>query len=119
MLFPVLQRLGVRIANEVLMYFRSQKKNAGELSLSDTIESDGDGEGLSLWDTLAEESDLTEDVSRKELHLQAVKSVDTLLQPREAEIIRMRYGLTGKEPLTQRETAQAMGISRSYVSGRG
>ena len=104
------------IENEVLMYFRSRKKSAGEMSLSDSIESDGDGSGLSLMDLLAEEDDLFENVSMSELQKQVRTCVDTALEPREAEIIRLRYGLGGHEPLTQREAADRCGISRSYVS---
>ena len=99
------------------MFFRSQKKSAGDLSLSDSIDSDGDGNSLSLIDVLADESDLLENISVSELCAQARKSVDTALDAREAEIIRLRYGLDGdRKPLTQREVAATTGISRSYVS---
>ena len=104
------------IENEVLMYFRSQRKSAGDLSLSDSIEDDGDGGSLSIQDVLAEESDLLENVSTAELRQQVTEKVDAVLEPREAEIIRVRYGLGGREPLTQREAAEKCGISRSYVS---
>ena len=105
------------IENEVLMFFRSQRKSAGDLSLSDSIEGDGDGNSLSLMDVLAEEDDMFENVSMAELRRQVRHCVDTVLEPREAEIIRMRYGLdkTGR-PMTQREVAAKSGISRSYVS---
>ena len=106
------------IENEVLMYFRSQRKSAGDLSLSDSIEDDGDGGSLSIQDVLAEESDLLENVSTAELRQQVTEKVDAVLEPREAEIIRVRYGLGGREPLTQREAAEKCGISRSYVSRR-
>ena len=104
------------IENEVLMFFRSQKKSAGELSLSDSIEGDGDGDSLSIEDVLAEEDNLLENVSLAELRQQVTEKVATVLSPREAEIIRARYGLGGREPLTQREVAERCGISRSYVS---
>ena len=104
------------IENEVLMFFRSQKKSAGELSLSDSIEADGDGGSLSIEDVLAEEDDLLENVSLAELRKQAVENVERVLEPREAEIIRLRYGLGGQKALTQREVAEHCGISRSYVS---
>ncbi|MBR1659940.1 MAG: RNA polymerase sporulation sigma factor SigK [Oscillospiraceae bacterium] len=104
------------IENEVLMYFRSQKKSASDLSLSDSVDSDGEGNSLSIVDVLAEESDLLEELSTAELGQQARHYVDTLLEPREAEVIRLRYGLNGSKPLTQRETAAAVGISRSYIS---
>ena len=102
--------------NAGLMFFRSQKKSAGDLSLSDSIDTDGDGNSLSLIDVLAEETDMLENVSVAELCRQAREYVDTVLEPREAEIIRMRYGLNGTKPLTQREVATRSGISRSYVS---
>ena len=98
------------------MFFRSQKKSAGDLSLSDSIDTDGDGNSLSLIDVLAEETDMLENVSVAELCRQAREYVDTVLEPREAEIIRMRYGLNGTKALTQREVATRSGISRSYVS---
>ena len=101
------------------MYFRSQKKTAADLSLSDSIDSDGEGNSLSLIDVLAEESDLLENISTAELGQQARTYVDTVLDTREAKVIRMRYGLEGKKPMTQREVAAASGISRSYVSVRG
>ena len=105
------------IENEVLMYFRSQKKSAGDLSLSESIESDGDGNSLSLMDVLAEEDDMLENVSMSEMQLQVRSCVETKLEPREAEIIRLRYGLgRSSGPLTQREVAEKCGISRSYVS---
>lgn len=105
------------IENEVLMFFRSQRKSAGDLSLSDSIEGDGDGNSLSLMDVLAEEDDMFENVSMAELRRQVRHCVDTVLEPREADIIRMRYGLeNGGRPLTQREVAAKSGISRSYVS---
>lgn len=106
------------IENEVLMYFRSQKKSAGDLSLSESLESDGDGSSLSLIDVLAEEDDMFENVSMSEMQRQVRVCVDTVLTAREAEIIRLRYGLNGGTPLPQREVAKRCGISRSYVSRR-
>ena len=99
------------------MFFRSQKKGGGELSLSEQLEADGDGDGLSLLDTLADETDMAEEIGTSELCRQMLRCVDTVLDTREAEIIRMRYGLSGeKQALTQREVAERTGISRSYVS---
>ena len=69
------------VENEVLMYFRSQKKSAGDLSLSDSLEGDGDGNSLSLLDVLTEESDLLENVSRAELCRQAREYSETRLDP--------------------------------------
>ena len=106
------------IENEVLMYFRSQRKSASDLSLSDSIESDREGNALSIQDVLAEEDDMFDAVSTAEMRTQVRKSVDTALDAREAALIRARYGLDGAPPLTQRETAAKLGISRSYVSRR-
>lgn len=104
------------IENEVLMHFRSLKKSAGDLSLSDSIDTDGDGNSLSLMDVLAHEDDMLENISAEETRQNLRTYVDTLLDEREAQIIRLRYGLDGKAPLTQRDAAQICGISRSYVS---
>ena len=104
------------IENEVLMFFRSQRKSAGDLSLSDSIESDREGNALSIQDVLAEEDDMFDAVSASEMRAQVRQSVDTALDARESELVRARYGLDGAPPLTQRETAAKLGISRSYVS---
>ena len=104
------------IENEILMFFRSTKKSAGDLSLSDSIDSDGEGNSLSLIDVLADEDDMFDRLSAGEMSTNVRRYVDTLLDEREARIIYLRYGLDGKEPLTQRETADKCGISRSYVS---
>lgn len=106
------------IENEVLMFFRSQRKSAQDLSLSDQLESDREGNTLSIGDVLAEDDDMFERVSSEELRQQVRALVDAALDAREAEIIRARYGLGGGRPMTQRETAQRLGISRSYVSRR-
>ena len=105
-----------RIANEVLMHFRSQKKSAGDLSLSDSIDLDGDGNSLSLMDVLSQEDEMLERVGDDELCAQVRRYVDTVLDDREARIIRLRYGLDTGVPKTQRETADILHISRSYVS---
>ena len=104
------------IENEVLMYFRSQKKNAGNISLSEALETDGDGNALSLMDVLCDETDLVEQLGARELCLGLRRCVEQTLSPREQQILTARYGLDGNPPKTQRETAQLCGISRSYVS---
>ena len=104
------------IENEVLMHFRSRKKSAGETSLSEAIDSDGDGSELSLLDTLCDESDMAEELSDRELCSALPKLVAEALTPRERKILTLRYGLGGGTPLTQRRTAELCGISRSYVS---
>ena len=104
------------IENEILMFFRSSRKSAGDVSLSDTIETDGDGNSLSLMDILCTEDDMLDSISAKESYTQLRSCVETALTPREAEIITLRYGLSGNPPQPQREVAKLFGISRSYVS---
>ena len=104
------------IQNEILMYFRSQKKLAAEVSLSETIDIDRDGNPLTYMDVISSEDNLVEDVERN-LCIQKVKCfIKTVLNSRERQVISMRYGLDGKKPLTQKETSERLGISRSYVS---
>ncbi len=115
---------GVRLAtyasrcceNEILMHFRSMKKTAGDVSLSDAIDTDSDGNSLSLMDVLAQDEELSDVVGNFEICRKLHEYVDTALSEREARIIKIRYGLGSLEPKTQRETAQLLGISRSYVS---
>ena len=115
---------GVRLAtyaarcveNEILMYFRSLKKSSGDISLSEALDTDSEGNSLSLMDVLSEPDDMAERVSLKEPCIRLRECVSTALEPREAEVIRLRYGLDGREALTQRDTAARLGISRSYVS---
>ncbi len=115
---------GVRLAtyasrcceNEILMYFRSQKKTAGDVSLSDAIDTDADGNSLSLMDIISQDEELSDRIGNFEICGKLRGYVDTVLTEREAKIIKMRYGLNDMKPLTQRETAELCGISRSYVS---
>ena len=104
------------IENEILMYFRSQKKSAGDLSLSEALDVDGEGNGLYVMDVLSQEDDLAEQVGSRELCRSLRALIDRCLDEREAQIIRLRYGLGGGEPRTQWETARVCGISRSYVA---
>ena len=104
------------IENEILMHFRSRKKSAGDVSLSDALDVDGDGSGLSIMDVVAQEDDMAERIGNAELCQELLRSIETSLTKREARIIRLRYGLDGAAPMTQTETAQLCGISRSYVS---
>ena len=104
------------IENEILMYFRGQKKSANDVSLSGTLDGETEGEGLSILDTIADDADMLEDLARQESISRVRSSVDRVLSGREAEVIRLRYGLGGCEPLTQREVAAKLNISRSYVS---
>ena len=106
------------IENEILMFFRSQKKLQAEVSLSDTLETDKDGNNLFLMDVMGVEDTMLEDLDTRESHIRVRQLVEECLTEREADIIRQRYGLGGRTPKTQRELAAAYGISRSYVSRR-
>lgn len=104
------------VENELLMYFRSRRKQSGDISLSEELNVDGDGNSLSMMDVVADESDMTENLLESELISRLHRAVETGLGKREAEIVRLRYGLGGRAPMTQQETAEQCGISRSYVS---
>lgn len=104
------------IENEILMHFRSVRRTAGEVSLSDSIDSDGDGGGLSLMDMIYVDDDMLEGISSSETVRQLREFVERELTEREAKIIKLRYGLEGVSPRTQREIAAMCGISRSYIS---
>ena len=104
------------IENEILMYFRSQRKLQGEVSLSDTIETDGSGDSLYLLDVVGTDDTMLSDLQDKENCLMVRRAVQECLTEREADIIRRRYGLDGFTPQTQRQVAAHYGISRSYVS---
>ncbi len=104
------------IENEILMYFRSLKKTAGDLSLSDSIDTDKDGNSLSLMEVISVEDDMLENLSARDTFAQLFTYIDDVLTFREAKIIAMRYGLDNTVPKTQREIAAICGISRSYVS---
>ena len=106
----------VRIANEILMHFRAQRKLQGEVSLTDTLEAAGDGGTLSLMDVIAVDDTMLEDLGTRDACVKVRRCVQTCLTPRERIIITMRYGLDNQVPRTQREIAAQCGISRSYVS---
>ena len=111
-----LKVVGGRIANEILMHFRSRKKTAQDVSLSDFIETGTDGAALSLMDVVAEDCDLLEQVVNRELAVQLRGAVNNCLDEQERQVIRLRYGLDGQRARKQREVAEITGISRSYVS---
>ena len=104
------------IENEILMAFRGARKSAGDVSLSEALDVEEDGGNLSILDVLAQEDDLCEQVGRAEIRSKLQRAIQTALTDREAEIIRLRYGLRGGEPQTQRQLAERFSISRSYVS---
>ena len=100
------------------MHFRAQKKLAGEVSLADSLDGDDDGSSLSLMDVICADEDLFENLSTKEMNRQLYDAMARALTPRERTILILRYGLGGRDALTQREIAAKCGISRSYVSRR-
>ena len=103
------------IENEILMYFRVRRKTAGDVSLEDPIDTDRDGNSLTLMELMSDEEDI---IGRLDLTLKAEKlrRIFGILEPREQQVLRLRYGLNNRLPLTQREVAKKLGISRSYVS---
>jgi len=104
------------VQNEILMFFRSQKRAGMEVSLNDTIDVDRDGNPLTYLDIISVEDTTAEDIDMK-IHTERIKElVDNVLSERERLIIVLRYGLMGYQPKTQREVAKHLGISRSYVS---
>ncbi len=104
------------VENEILMHFRSQKKSAQDVSLSDYIETGTDGAALSLMDVVSEDEDLLERVSQKEQLRKLCELIDRTLTKQERQVILLRYGLGNGRACRQREVAQITGISRSYVS---
>lgn len=104
------------IENEILMHFRSLRRSAGDVSLSETLDTDGEGGNLSLMDVVSVEDDILDEMGTAETVKRLRVHIAKLLDSREREILTLRYGLDGAEPLTQRETADKLGISRSYVS---
>jgi RNA polymerase sporulation-specific sigma factor len=104
------------IQNEILMFFRSKKKNMSDVSINDTIDVDKDGNPLTYLDIISVEESIENDLDMKEHIAKVKKLVDEILDDREKQIIILRYGLKGYEPRTQREVAKYLGISRSYVS---
>ena len=111
-----METLCERVANEILMYFRSQKKSAQDVSLSDYIDCGSDGAPLELMDVVAEDCDLLEKLSAREQVQQLRQAIPRCLSPCEQQVIALRYGLSGQLPKRQREVAQITGLSRSYIS---
>lgn len=104
------------VENEILMYFRARKKLQSEVSLNESIDTDRDGNSLYLMDIVGVDDTMYADLQDKDDSLLIRKLVRECLTDREAEIISLRYGLGGYAPRTQREIAEKLGISRSYVS---
>lgn len=104
------------IENEILMHFRTLKKQNSDVFFGDTIDTDKDGNPLTIEDVISDERNLAEDLEKKTQWEQVSKIIQNMEDEREKEIIILRYGLNNKKPLTQREVAQRLNISRSYVS---
>ena len=104
------------IENEILMYFRTLRKQSQEVSLSEPIDNDSEGNAISLLDVIACEDTMLEQVELSDRQQLLYRYLAEELDPREREIVFLRYGPTGRPPLPQREVAQQCGISRSYVS---
>ena len=104
------------VENEILMYFRAQRKSAQDVSLSDYIETGSDGAALSLMDVVSEDTDLLEQVTTREAIRQLRVVMAAVLTDQERQVITLRYGLDGEKPKRQREVALSCGISRSYIS---
>ena len=104
------------IENEILMYFRASKKSNQDAYISDTIDTDKDGNTLTLIDIIADDSDIAEEIETKSKVEHLRKIYNIVLDKRERQIINMRYGINGENEYTQREIAKKLGISRSYVS---
>ena len=104
------------LQNEILMYFRSRKKLSGEVSIGDAIDTDKDGNPLTYMDIICCEDTIADDLDFKMKLEKAMWAIDKLLSPRERTIIILRYGLDGNPPVPQREIAERLDISRSYVS---
>lgn len=104
------------IENEILMYFRGSKKQNGEISFDEPIDTDSEGNLLTLMDIIAVEDTIVDDIDTKNKLLKLVKIIKAMPENRDKEIIVLRYGLNGMAPLTQREVAKKLNISRSYVS---
>ena len=104
------------VENEILMHFRSQRKSASDVSLSDYIETGKDGTALSLMDVVCQDDDMFDRISSREDVRLLRQYMGEVLDDREQKVLTLRYGLAGKEPLPQREVAQQCNISRSYIS---
>ena len=107
---------GKCLQNEILMYFRSQKKTACEVSINEAIDTDKEGNPLTYGDIISVEDTIAEDLDIALRSEAAKKVILSRLDARARKIICMRYGLFGRDALTQREVAERMGSSRSYVS---
>ena len=104
------------IENEILMHFRNAKKSAQDISLNETIDTDMDGNPLTLLDIMAVDDNIIDTLDLKFNSRKLGQYINEELDEREKKIIILRYGLDGNEPMTQKNVAKLLNISRSYVS---
>ncbi len=104
------------VENEILMHFRNIKKTASDISINEALDSDKDGNTLTIMDTVSDEDSIIDNLDLKMNIEKLYKFIENNLDERENLIIQLRYGLYGKKPLAQREIAKKLNISRSYVS---
>ena len=104
------------IENEILMYFRAQKKTAQDISMSEPIDTDSEGNPLTLMDIIATDDEIVEDIYKLTMLKRLNEEITKITDSREKTIIVLRYGLNGNKPLTQLEVSKKLNISRSYVS---
>lgn len=104
------------IENEILMHFRSMKKTAQDVSMNDPIETDSEGNPLTLADIISTDDTIIDDIYEKTGRQLVRKLVNEMKNERDKTVIVLRYGMNGNDPMTQQEVADLLGISRSYVS---
>lgn len=104
------------IENEILMFFRSQKKSASDISIDEPIDTDSEGNPLTLMDIISTEDTILDEIYIKTLNKKMYRFINEIKDERDKTIIILRYGLNNQPPLTQREVSKKLGISRSYVS---
>lgn len=104
------------IENEILMHFRNSKKSSQDISLNETIDTDKDGNPLTLLDIMSVDDNILDNLDLKLNSKKLGQFIGEELDEREKKIIVMRYGLNGNEPMTQKDVAKLLDISRSYVS---
>ena len=104
------------IENEILMHFRNSKKSSQDISLNETIDTDKDGNPLTLLDIMSVDDNILDNLDLKLNSKKLGQFIGEELDERERRIIVMRYGLNGNEPMTQKDVAKLLDISRSYVS---
>ena len=104
------------VENEILMYFRAQKKTAQDISVNEPIDTDSDGNPLTLMDIISTDDEIVDNIYKMTMIQKLSKLITSMPASREKTIILLRYGLDGNKPMTQLEVAKKLNISRSYVS---